>query len=87
MVLIAQELFNDQSDPDNAMQPATIEAMAATHPSIYDPGGVVGVDRLKVAQLPATIYVDAKGVMRGRTQGPVTYDDLADVAARIRAAR
>jgi cytochrome c biogenesis protein CcmG, thiol:disulfide interchange protein DsbE len=58
-----------------------------THPSIFDPNGAVGVDALKVAQLPATIYVDAKGVMRGRTQGPVTYDDLAGVAARLQAGK
>ena len=32
----SQELFNDQSDPDNAMQPEMIEAMAATYPSIYE---------------------------------------------------
>jgi hypothetical protein len=31
----SQELFNDQSDPDNAMQPEMIEAMAETFPSIY----------------------------------------------------
>ena len=31
-----QELFNDQSDPDNAMQPEMIEAMAAAYPSIYE---------------------------------------------------
>jgi len=32
----SQELFNDQSDPDNAMQPEMIEAMAAAYPSIYE---------------------------------------------------
>ena len=32
----SQELFNDQSDPDNAMQPEMIEAMASTYPSIYE---------------------------------------------------
>ena len=54
-----------------------------THPSIFDPGGDVGVDRLKVANLPNTIYIDAKGKLRGRTEGPVTFDDLVSVARRI----
>jgi thiol-disulfide isomerase/thioredoxin len=54
------------------------------HPSIYDPDGKVGFDTLKVTQLPATIYIDANGVIRGRTQGPVTYQDLVSVADRIR---
>jgi AcrR family transcriptional regulator len=30
-----QELFNDQTDPDNPIQPAMLEAMGATYPSIY----------------------------------------------------
>jgi AcrR family transcriptional regulator len=30
-----QELFNDQSDPDDPIQPAMLEAMSATYPSIY----------------------------------------------------
>lgn len=54
-----------------------------THPSIFDPGGLVGVDKLKVASLPATIYIDAKGVIRGRTQGPVTFGDLVSAADRL----
>jgi AcrR family transcriptional regulator len=32
----SQELFNDQSDPDNTMQPEMIEAMATTYPSIFE---------------------------------------------------
>jgi len=54
-----------------------------THPSIHDPNGRVGFDILKVTQLPATIYIDANGIIRGRTQGPVTYDDLVSVADRL----
>lgn len=54
-----------------------------TWPSIYDPEGVVALDRLKIANLPATLYVDAKGILRGRTNGPVTLAELEDVAARI----
>lgn len=54
-----------------------------TYPSIFDPGGKVGVDLLKVSNLPATYYVDAKGRLRGHTAGPVTYADLVSVADRI----
>lgn len=54
-----------------------------THPSIFDPGGRVGFDTLKVATLPATLYIDAQGRVRGRTQGTVTYEDLVGVADRI----
>jgi cytochrome c biogenesis protein CcmG/thiol:disulfide interchange protein DsbE len=54
-----------------------------TYPSIFDPGGTVGVDMLKVGTLPATYYVDAQGRLRGRTIGPVTYTDLVSVADRI----
>lgn len=54
-----------------------------THASIYDPNGTVGFDTLKVTQLPATLYVDAKGNLRGRTQGPVTYEDLVSAADRL----
>lgn len=62
----------------------TFNAQAGwTHPSIYDPNGAVGLDQLKVANLPATIYIDANGIERGRTRGPVTYEDLASAAARI----
>ena len=32
----SQELFNDRSDTDTAMQPEMLEAMAATYPSIYE---------------------------------------------------
>jgi AcrR family transcriptional regulator len=35
MMGFSQELFNDQSDPDNPIQPAMLEAMSATYPSIY----------------------------------------------------
>jgi AcrR family transcriptional regulator len=31
-----QELFNDRSDPDTAMQPEMFDALAATFPSIYE---------------------------------------------------
>ena len=55
-----------------------------THASIYDPSGKVGFDTLKVTTLPATIYIDAKGIERGRTQGAVTYDDLVSVQQRLR---
>jgi AcrR family transcriptional regulator len=35
MMGFSQELFNDQSDPDNPIRPAMLEAMSATYPSIY----------------------------------------------------
>jgi AcrR family transcriptional regulator len=35
MMGFSQELFNDQSDPDNPIQPTMLEAMSATYPSIY----------------------------------------------------
>jgi AcrR family transcriptional regulator len=35
MMGFSQELFNDQSDPDNPILPAMLEAMSATYPSIY----------------------------------------------------
>ena len=54
-----------------------------THPSIFDPGGIVGTDALRVTNLPATFYVDAQGRLRGRTVGPVTYADLVSAADRI----
>ncbi len=53
------------------------------YPSIFDPGGKVGVDMLKVSNLPATYYVDAQGRLRGHTVGPVTYADLVSAADRI----
>jgi len=53
------------------------------HPSIFDPGGTVGVDLLKVSNLPVTFYVDAQGRIRGQTLGPVTYADLVSAADRI----
>jgi thiol-disulfide isomerase/thioredoxin len=54
-----------------------------THASIYDPNGTVGLDTLKVTTLPATIYVDSKGIERGRTQGAVTYEDLVSAKQRL----
>ena len=54
-----------------------------THASIYDPNGKVGFDTLKVTTLPATIYIDAQGIERGRTQGVVTYEDLVSVQQRL----
>ena len=54
-----------------------------THRSIFDPKGKIGVQPLKITALPTTIYIDAKGVIRGETRGPVTYDDLVAVAARL----
>ncbi len=54
-----------------------------THASIYDPNGKVGFDTLKVTTLPATIYIDATGIERGRTQGAVTYEDLVSVQQRL----
>ena len=41
------------------------------------------VDTLKVVSLPTSIYIDAEGIERGRTIGPVTYNDLVGVAARL----
>jgi cytochrome c biogenesis protein CcmG/thiol:disulfide interchange protein DsbE len=62
----------------------TFDAQAGwTHPSIFDPGGRVGVDMLKVSNLPVTFYVDARGRLRGQTPGPVTYADLVSAADRI----
>lgn len=54
-----------------------------THASIYDPNGKVGFDTLKVTTMPTTIYIDKRGVERGRTQGAVSYDDLVSVAERL----
>lgn len=54
-----------------------------THPSIYDPNGKVGFDKLKVTTMPTTVYVDKNGVERGRTQGEITYEDLVSVAKRL----
>lgn len=54
-----------------------------THPSLFDPHGKIGFDRLKVTVLPATIYIDKAGVERGRTQGAVSYDDLISVQQRL----
>lgn len=54
-----------------------------THPSIYDPKGTLGFDKLKVTTMPTTIYIDKKGIERGRTQGTVTYDDLVSVQQRL----
>jgi thiol-disulfide isomerase/thioredoxin len=55
-----------------------------THPSIYDPKGAVGFDRLKVTTMPTTIYVDKAGIERGRTPGAITYEDLVSVAERLK---
>lgn len=54
-----------------------------SYPSIFDPGGDVGVEMLKVSNLPATFYVDAQGRIRGQTMGPVTYADLVSAADRL----
>lgn len=54
-----------------------------THPSIYDPVGKVSYDALRVESLPATIYIDAKGVLRGRSLAPITFADLVAVADRL----
>lgn len=54
-----------------------------THRSIADGPGTITVDALHVASLPTTIYVDAKGIERGRTPGPVSYDMLVTVAERL----
>jgi AcrR family transcriptional regulator len=35
MIGFTQELFNDQSDPDNPIQPELLEAMGQAYPSIY----------------------------------------------------
>jgi AcrR family transcriptional regulator len=35
MMGFSQELFNDQSDPDTAIQPEMLEMMGSTYPSIY----------------------------------------------------
>ena len=72
-------------DINNARADATAFNSEAgwTHPSIYDPDGSIGLDTLGVANLPTTIYVGAAGVMRGRTNGPITYEDLEYVARGI----
>ncbi len=72
---------NLNDDKDNA---AAFNTEAGwTHPSIFDPSGKIGFDRLKVTTLPATIYIDKAGVERGRTQGAVSYDDLISVQQRL----
>lgn len=54
-----------------------------THPSFADPNGDITIRTLKIVNLPVTLYVDAKGIVRGRTLGPVTSAGLEDVAARL----
>lgn len=56
---------------------------ALPFPSIYDPDGKLALITLEIAQLPSTLYVDASGVVRGRTNGPVTLAQLTDAAERL----
>ncbi len=57
---------------------------ALPFPSIYDPDGKLALVTLEIAQLPSTLYVDSAGVLRGRTNGPISTDTLSDAARRLR---
>ncbi len=58
--------------------------MGWTYPSIYDAGNRIAMGVLKIGTFPATYYVDADGIMRGKTAGPVTLEQLEDVARRLK---
>ncbi len=52
-------------------------------PSINDLDGLIANITLDVQNLPATLFVDAKGVLRGIKRGVVTVDDLTRAADRL----
>ncbi len=54
-----------------------------TYPSIVDEDGKIGMDKLAINNLPTTIYVDAKGIIRGRSPGEITMQEIESVAERI----
>lgn len=60
------------------------EQMGWTYPSIYDSGNRIVWDVLRIGSFPATYYVDADGIMRGKSPGIVTLEELEDAAERLR---
>lgn len=76
--LLGLNMNNDRSD---ALE--FLRTSGWTYPSIVDQEGAIGLDRLRIANLPTTLYVDARGVIRGRSPGEVTLQELESVAARI----
>ncbi|HEV8088162.1 MAG TPA: TetR/AcrR family transcriptional regulator C-terminal domain-containing protein [Actinomycetota bacterium] len=73
-----QELFNDQSDPDNPIQPAMLEAMGATYPSIYqlwqavshDDASIVGPGCDDQFEFEFALDLMLDGIDRLKEQGP-----------------
>jgi cytochrome c biogenesis protein CcmG/thiol:disulfide interchange protein DsbE len=52
-------------------------------PSIFDPNGMVVLTTLELQNYPSTLFVDAKGVLRGMKRGVVSEDELSDVVKRL----
>lgn len=57
--------------------------MGWKYPSIFDADDKLAFDVLKVGALPATFYIDAQGIMRGKSPGVVTVGELEDVTERM----
>jgi len=55
-----------------------------TYPSLVDPDAAIGLTKLGIGNLPTTIYIDASGVIRGRSPGEVTLQELESVAGRLK---
>lgn len=58
--------------------------MGWTFPSIFDTGDRIAFDVLRLSALPATYYIDADGILRGKAPGEVTVTELKDVARRLK---
>lgn len=61
-----------------------VSDMGWTYPSIFDTGDRIAFDVLKLSALPATYYIDADGILRGKAPGEVTVTELTDVARRLK---
>jgi cytochrome c biogenesis protein CcmG, thiol:disulfide interchange protein DsbE len=63
----------DDADPDAASRLAS--RLGVTYPLLHDPAGVV-LAELGIANLPATVFVDAEGRMVAKRLGRVTREDI-----------
>lgn len=52
-------------------------------PSIDDPDGALALTTLGITNLPATLFVDKDGILRGTLRGEITTKQLEDVASRL----
>ncbi len=72
------------SDTEHPIAQRFNEQMGWKYPSIYDAGNHIVMSVLNMANFPGTYYVDADGIMRGRSPGEVTLEELEDTVRRLR---